>query len=353
MGILALVLAVACSGGGEKDGTDTGPVGDGGTGGDGGGLPWDGGSGDGGSDGGTTTVVDNDNDGSPYGEDCDDADPDVYPGATEICNGKDDDCDPSTDEADWIEADGMQWGSLQEAIDGVTEGEAVKVCSGIYAERITIDRDVLVFSELGADYTFVDATGMEGSALTVTGGVVTFAGFTIMGGSGADHRGEGTLLGGGVFVSAPAQLQLSEVAVSGNSADEGGGVFADEGVILNIVSSEISGNRATFGAGLSGVEAEILLGSTEVSGNEATDHGGGMAGREVVFRVSSGDVIENVAAFGGGASTIEDSTIVVLGCNWGEAGDEDNLPEDVWTSEGSYVEYGESSTFTCNAGGCE
>lgn len=348
--IFSLVLALACNGG--KDDTDSG-TGDGGGGGDGGGLPWDGGGGDGGSDGGTTTVVDNDDDGSPFGEDCDDTDPEVYPGATEICNGKDDDCDPSTNEADWIEADGMQWGSLQEAIDGVTEGEAVKVCSGIYAERLMIDRNILVFSTLGSEYTFLDATGMDGTALTVTGGIVTFSGFTVMGGTGGDHRGEGNLLGGGVYVSTPAQLQLSDVNLSGNSADEGGGLFADEGVVLDLVSSFVTDNRATFGAGLSGIEAEIRMGSTEISGNEATEHGGGMAGREVVFQISSGAVLENIAALGGGASTVQDSTLVVLGCDWGDAGDSDNMPEDVWTSGGSYTEYGVSSSFTCNAGGCE
>ena len=33
-------------------------------------------------------------------DDCDDADPDVHPGAEEVCNGLDDDCDPLTDEVD-------------------------------------------------------------------------------------------------------------------------------------------------------------------------------------------------------------------------------------------------------------
>ncbi|MCA9490082.1 MAG: putative metal-binding motif-containing protein [Myxococcales bacterium] len=34
------------------------------------------------------------------GSDCDDADPDVRPGATELCNGRDDDCDDLTDDED-------------------------------------------------------------------------------------------------------------------------------------------------------------------------------------------------------------------------------------------------------------
>ncbi len=38
-------------------------------------------------------IMDNDGDGSPTGEDCDDTDPNVFPGNPEVCDGKDNNCD--------------------------------------------------------------------------------------------------------------------------------------------------------------------------------------------------------------------------------------------------------------------
>ena len=56
------------------------------------------------------------------GGDCDDADPDVHPGADELCNGVDDDCDGEADEglsSTWYsDADGDGYGDPEVAIEG-------------------------------------------------------------------------------------------------------------------------------------------------------------------------------------------------------------------------------------------
>ena len=45
-----------------------------------------------------TGYHDDDGDGYPRGDDCDDADAAVHPEAAETCNGQDDDCDMEIDE---------------------------------------------------------------------------------------------------------------------------------------------------------------------------------------------------------------------------------------------------------------
>ena len=51
-------------------------------------------------DTGTPAAVDEDGDGYTADEDCDDQDADVHPGASEICNELDDDCDDAVDDED-------------------------------------------------------------------------------------------------------------------------------------------------------------------------------------------------------------------------------------------------------------
>jgi hypothetical protein len=68
-----------------------------------------------GSSSGWGASVDHDGDGSMAGEDCDDGDPSVFPGAYESCNQRDDDCDDEVDEGletyqVWRDADGDGWG---------------------------------------------------------------------------------------------------------------------------------------------------------------------------------------------------------------------------------------------------
>ncbi len=96
-----------------------------------------------GCDTGAPDCEDLDGDGWPRSDgDCDDADPEVNPGQTEVCNGKDDDCDGyidnnAADGSDWYpDGDGDGWGD--------PDGKPVEGCSapaGYVADNTDCDDD--------------------------------------------------------------------------------------------------------------------------------------------------------------------------------------------------------------------
>ena len=166
---------------------------------------------------------DNDGDGWQIDEDCDDGDPVVNPGATESCDGRDNDCDGSTDEdvllLYYADSDGDGYGdpasttsacapppgyvsnsddcddsnpavyggvevcdgvdndcdgvvdfgrhvptdfsSIQDAIDGSSSGDTICVAAGAYDETIDFTgKDLVIEGYEGADSTLIDGDGV-------------------------------------------------------------------------------------------------------------------------------------------------------------------------------------------------
>lgn len=80
---------------------------------------------------------------------------------------------------------------------------------------------------------------------------------------------------GGIYVSSDTTVNLHNVLVSNNRADEGGGVYSDG--TLNATDSTFANNRASSGSGgaMSTGGTASLTGCT-LRGNSASDHGGGI-----------------------------------------------------------------------------
>ena len=80
--------------------------------------------------------VDADGDGSPEGEDCDDANADVFPGADEVCNGIDDDCD------DVVDDDAIDQGTWYGDNDGDGYGAPDQPVTACDQPSDTVDNDL-------------------------------------------------------------------------------------------------------------------------------------------------------------------------------------------------------------------
>ncbi len=135
--------------------------------------------------------------------------------------------------------------------------------------------DALLLSGAGMDQTFIDGAGLDRVFHTLYAGRIEMQGLTIRNGSASGGNG------GGILLANSGGLDLTEVRISGNSANYGAGLYATLWSWMNDRMVNIT--RCVFDA------------------NTATQHGGGYA--NFTFRASKitdTTFSGNVAQIGGG-----------------------------------------------------
>lgn len=192
------------------------------------------------------------------GTDCDDTDPDVHPGSTEVeGDGADNDCDGYADEVTACADGSGEAATIQEAIDLAPDGGAVEICPGRWTEHAVVeDRQLTLYG--GGDMpedTVLDASD-GGPAITASGEETELLiDWVSVQGDSVDDR----LVG---FTASPTVV-LSRVDLSSGGADTVGMVYAegacDGGGSLTVAYSRVRGN--IFLAGFC-VRDVALLGST-------------------------------------------------------------------------------------------
>ncbi len=267
-----------------------------------------------------TVDDDLDGDGYTFDVDCDDENAASYPGAAEVCDGVQNDCDTewTSDEGLVTHEDGAGMltdlsasfaGEAEAPADAVIPADGtVRICGGTYFANISVDAGVSAVDIVGVEgweATIIDGAG-AGPALNVEaeGQTVSASGLTLSGGAGlstevgrADY-----LAGGGVRCAGGAILNLSEVNITGNSAEIGGGVLAIGGCDLSVSSSVIDGNQAVsdWGGGVALDGSSASLSDVTVSNNSANRTGGGIDAFDSTLAVSGGMVDGNTSFTGTG-----------------------------------------------------
>ena len=277
-----------------------------------------------------TGPFDADGDGYNAADDCDDGDAAIHPGALEICNGLDDDCDGEDDAAEDLDGDGVgdcddycpvyaSWGApgdgrqidpigtLQAAIDlaAASGCNEVRANGGSYYENLDWGgAPVNVESLSGPEYTVINAGG-QGSVLTFMnreGPDARVYGFTITGGFGD---------GGGVYVyySDPT---IEGNVITGNTAGGsrrvGGGMWIYEGS-PTVIDNEISENEACY------------------LGPEDGCDGGGIDIRGGQPYIARNWIVDNTAGDGGGIWMAYSDAIIVQNVISGNAADDSALDD--------------------------
>jgi hypothetical protein len=251
--------------GGGDDPAGTGDGTGGGTGGDPGG-------GTGGDPGGGTGGAPDDADGDGYRPedgDCDDANPAVHPGADEICNAIDDDCDGVIDPFTQVPRDHA---TIQGAIDAAGQGDSICVGPGTWSERLDWGgKGVLVGGTDGAAATVLDGSGVGPVATLATGedGAALYR-FTVTGGVARE--------GAGLYLQA-TEVRLWDLVVTGNECREnwcrGGGLLAKGGA-LSLTRVTFEHNDVRAGSGCYGAGARIdgvALTATDIAAHDNTCRG--------------------------------------------------------------------------------
>ncbi|MCA9641197.1 MAG: MYXO-CTERM sorting domain-containing protein [Myxococcales bacterium] len=240
----------------------------------------------------------------PSNVDCDDTDATRFPGATELCDGKDNDCDNSTDEdfstlgdacsdgvgacmaSGFIVCDGTLSGVECDAVPGTATTE---VCGN------TVDED--------CDGALDNGCGTGGAGGTSAGGT----GGTSAGGTGGTSAG-GT--GGSAGTSSGGAAGMSSGGSAGTSAGGTGGSVAGSGgtaAAAGTSSGGAAGSGGTATGGTAGSAGSSVAGSANggsaTGGNSSGGTAGLTSGGSAGAAGTNGASAESVEGGGCGCST--------------------------------------------------
>ena len=279
--------------------------------------------------------------------DCEDDEASVYPGATEICDEFDNDCDPTTT------ASGVSWTTSSGTTSTVTStysgGTAsapvsatlssngtLSFCGGTWYTNFTVSADVTVS---GTDGAVLDGGGGEPVfEMSGSGRDLTVTGLTVQDGYGKYVRVSGTwggtytyYRGGGLYCSdSSSTVTIEDSVFTDNSAQYGGAVYS-YGCTVDIVDSEFSDNSATNYGGalyLDYITGGVTLDGVTVDNNSSDNGGGAYIDDYTATSIVDSVFSNNTATSDGGGiyadasaitmvdSTIEDNTAGDDGGGW-------------------------------------
>jgi predicted outer membrane repeat protein len=286
----------------EADDTDDGTSSDDGSGTDDG--SGDDGSGDDGSGNDGSGTDDEDNDGDGYSEadgDCDDSASWRYPGATELCNGLDDNCDDDDDDqgiATWFDGDGAatDMTTSMTGADGapsavsLSSAGTLALCPGTWYANLEVTDDVSI---LGVGDGVTLSGGGTGTVITVPDSVtisLDIEGITITGGMSESDAG-------GLNCLSDSEVTITDTTFTENTGRSGSAIFGH--CELTISGSTFNYNTALY-AGTINTDGLFVIKDSFIEFNNASGSGGGISTSTYYGEISNTEIRYNSSTGSGG-----------------------------------------------------
>ncbi|HCH61379.1 MAG: hypothetical protein CL927_11025, partial [Deltaproteobacteria bacterium] len=257
-------------------------------------------------------------------DDCDDNDASVNPGATEVCNDTDDDCDPTTGQAGMAQfVDSSNAATdLQATFAAGTPSSLASwtsstdgtlwMCEGTWYAQLEIatNHTVDILGPDGAAVTILDGNYQDSIVYLNEGSDVYMSGLTIQ---------YGYAYGGGGLVVDQGSFTGEDLIFEENYATYGG-AFLTSDAAVSFEDSTFSANAAYYGgAGLVADDGshKVSFSDCTFDGNDSYDNGGGLHffdSPEVM--VTDTTFVDNFAVNDGGGIYVDEGTLFVDSCEF-------------------------------------
>lgn len=247
-------------------------------------------------------------------DDCDDTDPMTYPGAIELCDGKDTDCDPATlEQGRVLWTDGLEAEDITESFTTGTSSSPIvyvaekageiQLCEGHYFALVEVRTD-LVLRGSGAPEANVLDGGLSGTILRVIGpeSEVHIEGLTLQSGAATDEAENRDPYGGAISCEGAIDLTILNCVIHDSIATSGGGL-GNQGCTIKVENTTFRENSASHKGGAVYQESGTMyFESVQVTANTAALDGGGLHLEQGEATVLDSDFLLNESKRGGAIS---------------------------------------------------